>query len=111
MKPFCAFSPQSQCLRSCRTYYSDPRSSEFVAAHRTGSYDAHEASAEGMMSSLELPHWLMIAGTALVVAGFIGVLVSGKKPQEVEPPPDEPIDTPHQQMPPLPSLLDSRPRS
>jgi hypothetical protein len=30
------------------------------------------------MPSLELPHWLMIAGTALVVAGLIGVLVSGK---------------------------------
>jgi hypothetical protein len=29
-----------------------------------------------MMPSLELPHWLMIAGTALVVAGFIGVLGS-----------------------------------
>jgi hypothetical protein len=64
-----------------------------------------------MMPSLELPHWLMIAGTALVVAGFIGGLVSGKEPEEVEPPPDEPTDTPHQQMPPLPSLLDSRPRS
>lgn len=54
------------------------------------------------MASLELPHWLMIAGTALVVAGFIGVLVGGK-----EPPPDEPTDAPRQQMPPLPSLLDS----
>jgi hypothetical protein len=31
-----------------------------------------------MMASLELPHWLMIAGASLVVAGFIGVLVSGK---------------------------------
>ena len=26
------------------------------------------------MASLELPHWLMIAGALLVVAGFIGVL-------------------------------------
>jgi hypothetical protein len=64
-----------------------------------------------MMPSLERPHWLMIAGTALVVAGFIGVLVSGKKPEEVEPPPDEPTDTPRQQMPPLPSLLDSKPKN
>jgi hypothetical protein len=46
-----------------------------------------------------------------VVAGFMGGLVSGQEPEEVEPPPDEPTDTPHQQMPPLPSLLDSRPRS
>jgi hypothetical protein len=64
-----------------------------------------------MMPSLELPHWLIIAGTALVVAGFIGVLVSGKKADEVDPPPDEPTDTPRQQMPPLPSLLDSRPKN
>ena len=63
------------------------------------------------MPSLELPHWLMIAGTALVVAGFVGVLVSGKKAEEVDPPPHEPTDTPHQQMPPLPSLLDSGPRN
>ena len=62
------------------------------------------------MASLELPHWLIIAGALLVVAGFIGVLVSGKKPEEVEPPPDEPTDAPHQQMPPLPSLLESRPK-
>jgi hypothetical protein len=56
------------------------------------------------MPSLELPHWPMIAGTALAVAGLIGVLVSRKKPEEVEPPRDEPTDTPRQQMPPLPSL-------
>lgn len=64
-----------------------------------------------MMASLELPHWLMIAGALLVVAGFIGVLVSGKKVDEVDPSPDEPTDTPRQQMPPLPSLLDSRPKN
>jgi hypothetical protein len=33
--------------------------------------------------SLELPHWLIIAG-----AGSIGVRVSGKKVDEVDPPPD-----------------------
>jgi hypothetical protein len=47
----------------------------------------------------------------LVIAGLVGVLVSGKKPEEVEPIPDEPTDAPHQQMPPLPSLLDSRPKN
>ena len=61
-----------------------------------------------MLASLELPHWLMIAGALLVVAGFVGVLVSGKKLEEVEPTADEPTATPRQQMPPLPSLLDSR---
>jgi len=64
-----------------------------------------------MMASLGLPHRLMIAGALLVVAGFVGVQVSGKKPEEIEPPPDEPTATPRQQMPPLPSLLDSRPKN
>ena len=36
-----------------------------------------------MVASLGLPHWLMIAGTLLVVAGFVGVLVSGKKAKEL----------------------------
>jgi hypothetical protein len=61
-----------------------------------------------MMASLELPHWLMIAGALLVIAGSIGVLVSGKKADEVDPPPDQPT---RQQMPPLPTLLDSRPKN
>jgi hypothetical protein len=64
-----------------------------------------------MMASLELPHWLMIAGALLVGAGFIGILVSGKKADEVDPPPAEPTDTSRQQMPPLPRLLDSRPKN
>jgi len=63
------------------------------------------------MASLGLPHWLMIAGTLLVVAGLVGVLVSRKKADEVDPPPEEPTATPRQQMPPLPSLLDSRPKN
>jgi hypothetical protein len=53
----------------------------------------------------------MIVGILLVVAGFIGVLVSGKKPDEVDPLPNQPTDTPRQQMPPLPGLLDSRPKN
>jgi hypothetical protein len=53
----------------------------------------------------------MIAGTLLVIAGFVGVLVSGKKADEVDPLPNPPTDTPRQQMPPLPSLLDSRPKN
>jgi len=60
---------------------------------------------------LQLPHWLMIAGTLLVVAGFIGVLVSGKKVDEVDSSPGEPTDPLRQQMPPLPSFLDSRPKN
>jgi hypothetical protein len=60
------------------------------------------------MPPLELPHWLMIAGTLLVIAGFIGVTVRGKNTEEVDPPSDEPTDTVREQMPPLPSLLTSR---
>jgi len=54
---------------------------------------------------------LIIAGTLLVVAGFIGVLVSRKKVGEFDSSPEEPTDPPRQQMPPLPGLLDSRPKS
>jgi hypothetical protein len=64
-----------------------------------------------MVAWLGLPHWLMIAGTLLVVAGFVGVLVSGKKAKEVESPSDAPTDASHQRMPPLQSLLDSRPKN
>jgi hypothetical protein len=59
------------------------------------------------MASLELPHWLIIAGALLVVAGFIGFLISRRKADEVAPsPPDEPADT--RRMPPLPKPLDSK---
>ena len=64
-----------------------------------------------MIASLGLPHWLMIVGILLVVAGFIGVLVSGKKADEVDPLPNQPTDTPRQQMPPLPGLLNFRPKN
>jgi hypothetical protein len=64
-----------------------------------------------MIASLGLPHWLMIAGTLLVVAGLVGVLVSGKKADEIDPTPNPPTDTPRQQMQPLPSLRDSRPKN
>ncbi|WP_369721995.1 hypothetical protein AB8Z38_34485 [Bradyrhizobium sp. LLZ17] len=38
--------------------------------------------------------WLTIAGALLVGAGSIGVLVSRRKADEIDPPPDEPIDLP-----------------
>ncbi|WP_377827449.1 hypothetical protein ACFKHW_21230 [Bradyrhizobium lupini] len=46
------------------------------------------------MALLELPHWLMMAGALLVGAGLIGVLVSRRKADEIDPPPDEAIDLP-----------------
>ena len=61
-----------------------------------------------MIASLGLPHWLMIAGALLVGAGFVGVLVRAKEADEVGSPTDPPTDIPGQQMPPLPSLLDSQ---
>ena len=61
------------------------------------------------MASLGLPHWLIIAGSLLAVAGIIGILVS-RKAEEIEPPSDEPSDAPRQQMPPFakPSRLQAR---
>ena len=59
-----------------------------------------------MIASLGLPRWLMIVGILLVVTGFVGVLVC-KKADETDPLPHQPTDTPRQQMPPLPSLLES----
>jgi hypothetical protein len=60
------------------------------------------------MAMLQLPYWLMIAGALLVIAGFVGVLVSRKKVGEADPSPEEPTGPPRQQMPPLPTLLDSK---
>lgn len=61
-----------------------------------------------MIDSLELPHWLMIIGAVLVVLGFVGALVSRKKPDDIDLKPAVDESTPKAQMPPLPKLLDSR---
>ena len=37
------------------------------------------------MSSIELPHWLMIAGALLVVAGVVGLALSRNKGDEADP--------------------------
>ncbi len=42
----------------------------------------------------ELPHWLIMAGALLLLIGSGGVLLSKRKPDEVAPPSDEPIDLP-----------------
>lgn len=65
-----------------------------------------------MSHSLQLPHWLILAGVVLVLIGVFGALVSRKKGgDEDDVQADEPAQTPRQQMPPLPDLLDSRGRT
>jgi hypothetical protein len=63
------------------------------------------------MEWLQLPHWLMIAGTLLVIAGLIGLVMSRRKqPKAQHDPATEQRPEPRPQLPPLPDLLDSRPR-
>ena len=63
------------------------------------------------MDSLELPHWLILAGTLLVIAGVTGLLIDRKKLGKVdEVPANEASSEARPQLPPLPDLLDSRPR-
>jgi hypothetical protein len=63
------------------------------------------------MDSIELPHWLILAGILLVMAGFTGLVVDRKKLGKVdEAPADEASSEARPHLPPLPELLDSRPR-
>jgi len=58
----------------------------------------------GLLSAIELPHWLMIGGAILVVMGFLGLAFTrnGEVATNSESPPE-----PLSKMPPLPRLLDS----
>jgi hypothetical protein len=58
----------------------------------------------------ELPHWLILAGTLLVIAGLIGLLMKRRQQAKVQDDPTEQSSEPRAQLPPLPDLLDSRPR-
>ena len=63
------------------------------------------------MEWLQLPHWLMIAGTLLVIAGLIGLMASRRQRAKVQDDPaTEPSPEPRPHLPPVPDLLDSRPR-
>jgi hypothetical protein len=59
----------------------------------------------GVLSSIELPHWLMIGGAILTAMGFLGVAFTRNK--EVATNPDSEPPAPRSKMPPLPGLLDS----
>lgn len=64
-----------------------------------------------ILYGMEYPHWLIIAGTLLVIAGLIGLLIRSKQLAEVQDDPTRELSpVPRPQLPPLPDLLDSRPR-
>jgi hypothetical protein len=56
----------------------------------------------GLLSSMELPHWLMIAGAALIAMGILGLALTRNKESAT---PEQPLA--RHKMPPLPNLLDS----
>jgi LPXTG-motif cell wall-anchored protein len=60
----------------------------------------------GLLSSIELPHWLMIVGAVLIAIGFLGLAFTRKNKEAATPEP--PLSRP--KMPPLPKLLDSSSR-
>ena len=55
----------------------------------------------GLLSSIELPHWLMIAGAVLVVAGLIGLAFRKNYTEPVEDNPTQaaPTDEPNPERP------------
>jgi hypothetical protein len=57
----------------------------------------------GLLSSIELPRWLMIGGASLIATGS---RVAFSRNREVAPNPESPPE-PRPKMPPLPRLLDS----
>ena len=64
-----------------------------------------------ILYGMEYPHWLIIAGTLLVIAGLIGLVIRSKQLAKVQvDPTGELSPEPRPQLPPLPDLLDSRPR-
>jgi hypothetical protein len=58
-----------------------------------------------VLSSIELPHWLMIGGAILTAMGFLGLALTRNK--EVAINPDSEPAAPRSKMPSLPRLLDS----
>jgi LPXTG-motif cell wall-anchored protein len=58
-----------------------------------------------LLSSLKLPHWLMIAGAVLLATGLLGLVFTRNKQSATNP--DQEPPAPRLQMPPLLSQLDS----
>ena len=67
-----------------------------------------------LLDSLELPHWLILAGILLLIAGVIGLVIDRKRLRKVDAPNENSEANENgearPQLPPLPDLLDSRPR-
>jgi len=55
------------------------------------------ASMMHLVQSLGLPHWLMLAGALLVIAGCLGLAISRKKAAEID---DEPVNETSPEPPP-----------
>jgi len=63
-----------------------------------------------LLSAIELPHWLMIAGAGLVAIGFIGLaLARNRETATKSDSDDDSVESLEQRlrMPPMPPLLDS----
>jgi hypothetical protein len=58
----------------------------------------------GLLSSIDLPHWLMIGGVGLIAMGFLGLAFT--RDEEVAPKHESPPEE-RPKMPPLPKLLGS----
>ena len=59
----------------------------------------------GFLSSIELPHWLMIGGAFLIAMGMLGLALTRNKEVTTNPNSEPPVSRP--KMPPLPRLLDA----
>jgi hypothetical protein len=61
-----------------------------------------------LLDSLELPHWLILAGILLLIAGVTALVIDRKRLQKVDALNEN--SEARAQLPPVPDLLDRRPR-
>ncbi|KWV45706.1 hypothetical protein AS156_23390 [Bradyrhizobium macuxiense] len=64
------------------------------------------------IESLQPAHWLIAVGVLLVIVGLVGILIGrGQSTKDHDDPSRALNRDPRARMPPLPDLLDSRPRN
>jgi hypothetical protein len=68
----------------------------------------YQEMSRALLDSLALPHWLILAGILLLIAGVMGLVIDRKRLQKVDAPNENSEARP--QLPPLPEFLDSQPR-